>query len=426
MERPGTKTPNLLSALNSLSGQKEDLSFYPPDSYESDWTISGATSNITASKWINPLYYSIEVQPNDISNTVTFELSGVQVTDDDLINGQVQFHSRFYSEHDILMSTQIENVTTSETSDEAAFSAVGNLWSTAWSPVIDFGASNTAEFNIVISITNHGGNKFWMTLPHLINNAGFYRNMWIFNSRKFLPTVLWDRDMVQEFPSYPFHRLFHALTSAAGESINIAYAIARYTNKQISPLSTIGNARYSELVDINYMDVDNANWAAQFTGSKIIKSVTATVQDAFVIGSPTKGQLSDDPEYQYELGPESTSQELINDVNKFIRWQLRNAYFGRNAGTTQAIRESVQQILTGNKTVWIFPGGSSFTINIYTLTGETVGVDTEGDSSDAVLKIANLAKPLGFQLNHASYDQLPVILDDPIYGELLPDGTPLG
>lgn len=397
MQRPGTTTPNLLSAFDALSGQKEDLSFYSPDSYELNWVVSGATSSVSASKWINPLYYSIEVQPDDITNTVTLSLSGIQVTDDDLINGQVQFHSRFYSEHDILMSTQIENVTTSETSDEASFSAVGNLWSTAWSPVIDFGTSNNAEFNVVISITNHDGNKFWMTLPHLINNVGFYRNMWIFNSRKFLPTVLWDRDMVQEFPSYPFHRLFHALTSAAGESINIAYAIARYTNKQISPLSVIGDARYSQLVDIDYMDVDNADWAAQFIGSRILKSI-----------------LYDD------------GQELITDPPEFIRWQLNNAYFGRNAGTTEAIRESVKRALTGNKTVWIFPGGSSFTINIYTLTDETLGAEVEGDSSEIVLKFATLAKPLGFQLSHSVYNSLPLILDDPIYGELLPGGTPLG
>jgi hypothetical protein len=172
------------------------------------------------------------------------------------------------------------------------------------------------------------------------------------------------------------------------------------------------------LVDADYLELEtNGNWAAQLIGAPLVRSITATIQDAFVIGSASKGILSTSG-YQYGLGPESFTEELIDDVDAFMRWQLNYAYFGRNAGTTQAVKESVKQILSGTKSVFVFPGGSSFTINIYTLTSETVGADYEGDSSDAVLKIATLAKPLGFEINHAVYDELPLILDSDVYARI--------
>ena len=97
---------------------------------------------------------------------------------------------------------------------------------------------------------------------------------------------------------------------------------------------------------------------------------------------------------------------------------MENAYFGRNAGTVEAIRECTKQVLTGNKIVYVFAGGSFFQINVYTLLSETPGVTTAGDTSPEVESVIEKTKPMGFVLNHEAYSVLPLILDSGIYGTL--------
>jgi hypothetical protein len=120
----------------------------------------------------------------------------------------------------------------------------------------------------------------------------------------------------------------------------------------------------------------------------------------------------------------TSSTEAILNVDESISWQLANAYFGRNAGTLEAIKECAKQVLSGNKIVYVSPGGSFFQINVYTLLSETPGVSSEGDTSPEVIAMLELTKPMGFVINHEAYDDLPFILDDPLYGQL--NTAPLG
>ena len=144
----------------------------------------------------------------------------------------------------------------------------------------------------------------------------------------------------------------------------------------------------STLVDSEYADTEYQAWLAQFIGAKIVRSITVD------------------------------NVELVDDPDTFALWQLENAYFGREAGTREALTETVKQILTGNKVVYVIPGGTSFTVNIYTLTDETPGVVDPGDTSQEVLAFAELTRPLGFALNHEVFDELPLILDSEEYAVL--------
>ena len=120
----------------------------------------------------------------------------------------------------------------------------------------------------------------------------------------------------------------------------------------------------------------------------------------------------------YKTITSSNAAEVIDNVDESITWQLTEGYFGRNAGTLEAIKECAKQVLTGNKIVYVFPGGSFFQINVYTLLSETPGVVSAGDTSPQVEAILEKTKPMGFVLNHEAYADLPFILDSAIYGTL--------
>ena len=181
----------------------------------------------------------------------------------------------------------------------------------------------------------------------------------------------------------------HALTYYAGIASQMSSNMYRFTQSEISAKFEQNPAwANSTLVDAAYAKTEYQSWLAQFIGAKIIRSITVD------------------------------GDELVADPDAFALWQLENAYFGREAGTREALTETVKQILTGNKVVYIIPGGISFTVNIYTLTDETPGVTNPGDTSQEVLAFAELTRPLGFTLNHEVFTELPLILDSEEYAVL--------
>ena len=406
-------TRNVLSATDALyaadSAQQRIIS---PDSYTTSWTITNATLSVSADAFINPLYYSIKFRPNNPSSPVVLTLPSIIPPDNDINNSQAQFHCRVFSSLDESelggsagqVSCKLTNVVSSAHETKATSLDIGK-WTTIFSPVVDVGLVNTEnddiEFSVEMTFTNIGGFDIYLTLPMLVHEFGFAKNTFVYNMRKFLPSFIWDKDQIGEYPNYAFTKLFHALTHFGSLSSKLYSKFYELKNNEL-PLNGVNNSyRYSTLINPEYVDPNYADWLSQFNGVRLYRALnTSNSTNAIVSGGET--------------------------VEDSITWQLKNAYFGRNAGTLEAIKECTKQVLTGNKVCLVFPGGSFFQINVYTVISETPGVTNAGDTSPEVVAMLGLTKPMGFQLNHEAFPtaNLAFVLDSDVYGVL--DTAPLG
>lgn len=385
-------TRNIINRADSFGAINENGVFLSPETYSHTWTATNASISVVSEKYVQPLNYSLRVQPTNPANAIVLTLPLVQPSDNDSNGSQVQFHCQIYGETSMNVVAELENLTTSASASYQQVLTSGK-WNSVWSPVVDVGVINTAvddiEFSVQITITNHDGFVFYLSMPHIVNELGIYKNTFVANWRKFIPTFIWDKDKVQEYPNYTLTKLFHSLTLLASYSTVLYSRFFEYLNEEISIQNSSSSFRFSQLVNPLYVDEEYVTWLTQFNGTPIYKSI-----------------------------PTTSSTEAISNVTNSIEWQLVNAYFGRNAGTTEAIRECTKQVLTGFKVCYIVPGGSFFQINIYTILSETPGVTNQGDSSPEVLAIVEKTRPMGFTVEHSAYTTLPFILDDPTYGVL--------
>jgi hypothetical protein len=370
-------TRNLIGSADSLRSKNSNGVVLSPETYTHTWTASNAVVSVVSEKYVHPVQYSLKIQPLNPALPIVLTLPSV-VPDDTESNGaEVQFHC----DTAITAVAEIQNVTQSTSTSHQQLLTSGR-WNAVWSPVIDVGVINTSvddiEFAIEITLTNHGGLVCYLSVPYIVNELGIYKNSFVYNMRKFMPTFIWDRDKIQEYPNYPMTKLLHSMTVFAHFSALLYTRYFEYLNGQISIDKSNETFRYSQLVNPIYVDDEYTPWLTQFNGTPIYKSIQT-----------------------------QSATEAITNQSESIEWQLVNAYFGRNAGTTEAIRECAKQVLTGSKVCYIVPGGSFFQINIYTVISETPGVTSEGDESPEVLAITEKTRPMGF-----------VILDDPTYGVL--------
>ena len=385
-------TRSIISAKNMLFAADSNGVIKNPETYSHDWTCTNAQISVVSDKTVYPLQYSFKIQPLDDSSPIVFSLHGIIPVSNQINGSEAQFHAQLYGQKEINYSIQLKNVTTATASSHGDISTA-QVWHPMFSPVVDVTAINLdaddIEFDVDITFTQHGGTVFYVALPTLMNEFGFTGNTFVFNMRKFLPTFIWDKDKIQEYPNYPFTKLLHALTRSADLSTKLYSKYYGYLNGEISVKNKNSSFRHSQLVHPEHVYEDYADWLSQFNGTPMYRTVKT-----------------------------STNTEAIQDEEDSITWQLKNAYFGRNAGTLEAIKECTKQVLSGEKIVLVFPGGQFFQINVYTLLSETPGVSQNGDTSPEVVAMIEKTKPMGFVLNHEAYDALPLILDDPTYGLL--------
>lgn len=393
-------TRNVIGPTDALFSIGQDNRFIKPESFITSWTVTNATLSVSSELFIDPLHYCLKFRPNNPSLPVVLTLPSVIPSDTDINGSTAQFHCRVFtsltesatSGNAGQVSCKLTNVVSSE-----QFSVLQKLdiakWTPIFSPTVEVGVVDTTaddiEFSIEMTFENVGGFDVYVTLPMLIDEFGFAKNTFVYNMRKFLPGFIWDKDKIGEYPNYRFAKLFHALTHFGSLSTNLYSKFYQHSNVEV-PLNYINNEyRYSKLINPTYVDEDYVDWLSQFNGTPIYRTIKTT-----------------------------TATESISNVDESTTWQLENAYFGRNAGTFEAIEECAKQVLTGSKVVYVFPGGSFFQINVYTLLSETPGVTNPGDTSPEVVAMIEKTKPMGFVLIHEAYTELPFILDDPIYGVL--------
>jgi hypothetical protein len=207
-----------------------------------------------------------------------------------------------------------------------------------------FTSLSSYNVDIEITISNHGGEAFYITLPFLYNYYGWLANTYVQNARRqYLPHFYWDVDSQQD-PDYPFYKLLDVMTYKADEVMQSYSDFFTYELSEL-PVGTNVTEPWANSTLTSPSDVSLANreWLSQFTGGKLLTALPPGVAAGTV------------------------------DVDAFIEWQLVNKYYGYRAGSTQSVMEAVKLCLTGDKTVAIAPsfGNDVWKVKIYTKISET-------------------------------------------------------
>ena len=198
--------------------------------------------------------------------------------------------------------------------------------------------------DIEITISNHEGEAFYITLPFLYNYYGWLANTYVQNARRqYLPHFYWDVDSQQD-PDYPFYKLLDVMTYKADEVMQSYSDFFTYELSEL-PVGTNVTEPWANSTLTSPSDVSLANreWLSQFTGGKLLTAL-----------------------------PSGVAAGTVN-VDAFIEWQLVNKYYGYRSGSTQSVMEAVKLCLTGDKTVAIAPsfGNDVWKVKIYTKISET-------------------------------------------------------
>jgi hypothetical protein len=397
-------TSNYLGPVDGLSiydtdGDRQDVNAYPTIA----WAALNANLRVTdtTDAILDIHNYGLEVLPTN-QDQVTLYIHNV-LMDDLPIAREMLFHCQVKSSVDITTTTSLyltgqplgELLPIAKSCTRGQFTAIrSNILplpkggSVTTSTFTDEGTSvDTITFGVryatvAIEIQNHAGNIIYVTLPSLINHLDFYKNSFVRSARNYIPDVYWRLDFEQSDPQYPMYKLLDALTNTSGDVMQLFSNWFDHELVELAPGLTGDEVwTQSTLTSAARSTGENMGWLAQFTGNELRSNITGTDQPA--------GTVRD----FY-----TTAQE----IETFLQWQLENSYYGRAAGTREAMIAATQLVLTGTKGVAIIPHytNNAWKIQVQTLRSETQDFDSTYYSSDDILDVVADASPMGYEIFH--------------------------
>ena len=364
------------------------------------WTVSGGTLSIISTEFVNQNRYVLRLAPNTSGNVVlSLNAIGLLISDN---SETLSFNARVKSGNAITVTARL-SIDGEATPNGRDTEIAGGIYGAVQSNTVVVPDDNTTHsVSIQITISGHNSTNSYVTLTNLINDHAFYNNYFVFRSRNFLPDFYWEIDSAQSAPTAPLHRLIDILTSASDEVKKEADAIFEYeANELKSQEDSVLRFSQSVLTNPQYVRDRYMPWLNQFNGAALRRNIVD----------------SDGDEY-YE---NATTQR------SFSVWQLENAYYGRSAGTREALVESTKRVLgiTKNNQPSTYGVGltpffqnEQFFIRIQTLLNETKDVTSVGDSSQLVLNAIEPARPMGYRIFHTTVNSFAFTLNDIQLGSL--------
>jgi len=388
------RVTNFLSRANALLNTDANFRPIPIASFSCGWTSTNSASTIVSNPVAVNTRYSIQYAPSS-AGEVVIELVDVPLvfTDNERFlsfNAKIRGVSSFTTSTSLFIDGDDSEIEPNSQTHGAGF------FSSVHSNVVlveDILDSRTAT--IRISVTAHSGNTLFFTNPHLIDNDAFFDNFFVNSAVEYLPDFYFEIDSAQNNPTFPFFKLLDALTTVAGDTNREYGAIFGFESEELR--SQDAKTEYwgtSALVSPSSVRDEYIPWLSQFAGNSIHRNFL----------------LSDNTLY-------FNNTQLERD---FIEWQMQTSFFGRGAGTRRAMMDAGRQVLIRTKnnepssrSIALTQkfGGDPFAIKIQTLTNETIDAE-DGESSELVLKVVNLAKPIGYSVTHVAVDEFFFTLDD--------------
>lgn len=283
-----------------------------------------------------------------------------------------------------------------------ATSKIVNVRGDRWTLLSVFGTStSTSQVDETVSLTvaiagMTAGEYAYVAYPvigfaqDVIDNP-FAGDIWLR-----IPQYLQEYDAAQDDPDAPLLRFIDTLYSSAGE-VDRLFDDIRY-----SPPDDGGDATLSTLTWPMTCPIRYIGWLAQLVGVKLRNPNEAGTSWSALQGvAPSwtdweTNALMDqnDPADAVEWKEIEQYDTDFGDVEPYLRWQVRYAFFGIHAGTLNALRESVKFFLSGTKSITIatFVDGDPWKITITVLTAEA-----PADQS-AVQEAIDATTPLGYEV----------------------------
>jgi hypothetical protein len=362
--------------------------------------LESATSTVISTNFAIDSRYVIEIFPQTTSD-LTIELAAIPLFLSDN-SRYLSFNCKIQCATPVIVTARLF-----VDSDESIEPNVQSLTSGQYNSVqsnrtIVADDENQHTATIRVTISGHSQQPIYFTNPHLIHDLAFNANPIIGLARRYLPDFYWEIDSAQESPTFPFFRFIDALSHAVGDTRR------EYGNMYGFEVGELQNPEWipeywtaSSLVSPSRVRNEYIAWLGQFSGEKIRQNIQEL-----------------DGEYYFQ------NDVIIRD---FIEWQLRTSFYGRSAGTRQAMIEAARQVLIRTKdgeqprrVVALTPnfGGDPFAIQLKTLTNETHDVISEGETSYIVLSAVEPSRPMGYKITHTTEDEFIFTLDDVSLGVL--------
>ena len=253
--------------------------------------------------------------------------------------------------------------------------------------------SNEESYFLDVSITfsGHNAQPFYITSPHLIEDFLYHSNPYVYSAKRSMPDFYWHMDSLQENPSSPLHRLIDCMMTGARDVYDEYIRIYVYEPGQLGVLSEQieTNNVHSTLVNPDYVNPRYAPWLSQFNGHKLKKNIEYTTNSV-------TSESFDEPQPMFESAGAKES---------FIKWQLKNGYYGRAAGTMEALKEATKQVLHYMKVTKYEIGDIGPAGGFIFITPETPG-NTSGEYyevaplSTEVIRTHSQSTPIDYQSTH--------------------------
>lgn len=222
----------------------------------------------------------------------------------------LQFHSRIYSEKPF--TAVIELSTDQGTSSSARTRVTESTWGVCRGgrlEIPDIGAAMTAS--ISITLKEFGPASVHISLPFLYGTSQIFNSAFMFNLYQYLPNVIQQADLnLDNIPEALLARILEAGLYWADSALTSHYDFEYVDEDLASRLNYTPSE--STLVEPAFLDIENAEWLAQFLGFKLQNpAVTATPWGAFSGFSWAAIQSDIDPNNDYSVTALSRSSNVV-------------------------------------------------------------------------------------------------------------------
>jgi hypothetical protein len=270
------------------------------------------------------------------------------------------------------------------------------------SDAVNYPISFTVTFTTIV-----GGTTANISISHpvIYSSLLFVDNPALLDIYKKIPEFIRHQDSLGANAPYPWSlaRFLEMCIIHQGEITQILNDVI-YSDISLGKDSSDATT-LSTLVDPLVATRKHLFWLSQFSGTQIVNPITGVTPWANL---PATWQGIDDLDGIPVTGNDIAPWDVIQDSNTepagldaFLRWQVQYGYYGVNAGSKNAIIESVKRILSGTKQV-TYSVSSPWNILVKTKITETP--DTSlldvGDSVSSIIDLIEYTRPLGCVVSH--------------------------
>jgi len=412
-------TTNLMNA-----GSSKFISTLVPTTF--GWSFADATSSIDLNEYKTLGYGSIYVEANSSSTyTCTYNEAFTagwttrSLTTSGMRGSKVDFFCFIQTSETISITAQVNlHQITSGAVDINLIS--GEVFSTSvlsgdWTLIRATSGlipedTNTYSMEVILSVAATGtSSHIHIHRPVIYNRYAFLENDAMELALNAIPKVFHDDDAQynDSLLSYPFYRFIDILTASA-DDILLLITTMQYNDISEGYDETVAETK-SILVDPDVISRGYTNWLAQFVGVKLQNPSGVSTPWENMPGTWDEIDLID----TVDTLSDSVQWKLLESYNpepsnllEFLRWQIKYAYTGINAGSKNSVTNAAKWMCTGTKEVNLTcnVAVSPFVLAVTTKLSEFSIPDTDyivGDESQEIIDILNEVKPLGYTITHS-------------------------